>query len=371
MAINKTFVEHSILKASDLNELVTQTNGYVHETDVKKPDKVDILQYHTEGAELPLAAHYTYGGLPTVTFYGHCNETEQDYIAICTYHCDTFYSIHLYVKNNQNKYVFNSDFHDDNAETTLERSVSNMISGTPVSLTRNGVMTKEDKAVFDDMVTEVFPLTVAITSSNARTYEVGDQITPLIVLSITRKGVDVPAADITETISPTPASVSSDKRTITGNQVTSGTTTYQISVTQGGQTRSVANQVFKFLNYVYGGELSSKPADAAAVKTQIESWGSSHGVLSDKKNSTAITSDGKIGLSATKYYLFAVKQTAQNVPVTLIVKNANSGGTINVPSSDKGSDLQITRVNQSGSDYYSWIIVPASSNSWTFQITNS
>ena len=155
MAINKTFVEHSILKASDLNELVTQANGYVHETDVKKPDKVDILQYHTEGAELPLAAHYTYGGLPTVTFYGHCNETEQDYIAICTYHCDTFYSIHLYVKNDQNKYVYNSDFHDDNAETTLERSVSDMISGTPVSLTRNGVMTKEDKAILDELANEV------------------------------------------------------------------------------------------------------------------------------------------------------------------------------------------------------------------------
>jgi hypothetical protein len=129
--------------------------------------------------------------------------------------------------------------------------------------------------------------------------------------------------------------------------------------------------VFKFLNYVYGGEPSSKPANAAAVKTQIESWGSSHGVLSDKKNSTAITSDGEIGLAASKYYLFAVKQTASGVPVTLIVKNANSGGTIDVPSSDKGSDLQITRVNGSGSDYYSWVIVPASSNSWTFKIVNS
>jgi hypothetical protein len=245
-----------------------------------------------------------------------------------------------------------------------------MVAGTPATHTHNGVMTKEDKAMFDDMVTEVFPLTVGIVSSNAGSFEVGTSVAPQIVLSITRKGVYVPAADITENISPTPANISADKRTISGNQVSSGTTTYQIAVTQGGQTKSIPNQVFKFLNYVYGGELSSKPSGASAVKTQIESWGSSHGVLSDKKNSTAITSDGEIGLTASKYYLFAVKQTASGVPVTLIVKNASSGGTIDVPSSDKGSDLQITRVNGSGSDYYSWVIVPASPNSWTFKIVN-
>ena len=368
MAITKQFQAHTELKAEDLNELIAQSNEFILTEGAKKPDKVDILQYHTEGAELPLAAHYTYGGLPTVTFYGHCNETEQDYIAICTYHCDTFYSIHLYVKNDQNKYVYNSDFHDDNAETTLERSVSNMISGTPASLTRNGVMTKEDKAMFDDMVVEVFPLTVAVASSNAGTREVGTSVTPNIVLSITRKGVDVSSSAVTTSNA---GSVQSDNKTITDGAKTSGTTTYRISVSQGGQTKAVADQVFKFLNYVYGGELSSKPSGASAVKTQIESWGSSHGVLSDKKNSTAITSDGEIGLAASKYYLFAVKQTASGVPVTLIVKNANSGGTIDVPSSDKGSDLQIARVNGSGSDYYSWVIVPASPNSWTFKIVNS
>ena len=219
-----------------------------------------------------------------------------------------------------------------------------------------------------DMIDEVFPVMVDIASSNAGVREIGTSITPNIVLDITRKGVDVSASAQTTSSQGT---VQPDNKTITDSAKTSGTTTYQISVSQGGQTRSVANQVFKFLNYVYGGELSSKPADAAAVKTQIESWGSSHGVLSDKKNSTAITSDGKIGLSASKYYLFAVKQTAQNVPVTLIVKDAIGGGVINVLSSYKGSDLQITRVNNSGSDYYSWVIVPASSNSWTFQITNS
>lgn len=371
MAITKSFVEHTMLKASDLNELVTQANNYGHEIDMKKPDTVDISNYISEGDELPLGCYYVYYGNPTHTLAGRYTYTDTYFIAICISHWEHAHTLAVYTKNAQNKYIYYETFRTDQASTAMERYIASLFTEPPVTYEQDGLMAHQDKQLFDDMVTEVFPLTIGINSSNARTYEVGDQITPLIVLSITRKGVDVPASDITETISPTPASVSSDKRTITGNQVTSGTTTYQISVTQGGQTRSVANQVFKFLNYVYGGELSSKPADAAAVRAQIESWGSSHGVLSDKKNSTAITSDGKIGLSASKYYLFAVKQTAQNVPVTLIVKNANSGGTIDVPSSDKGSGLQITRANQSGSDYYSWIIVPASSNSWTFQITNS
>lgn len=371
MAINKTFVEHSILKASDLNELVTQANGYVHETDVKKPDKVDISQYHSEGSELPLASHYTYNGLPTEAFSGHCIETDDDYIAICNYHWDSYYSIFLYVKNEQNKFIFSSQFHNNEAQTTLEQFVADMIAGAPVTHSRNGVMTKEDKAMFDDMVVEVFPLTVGVVSSNAGTRETGSTTTPSIVLAVTRKGVNIDITSDMVSVSPNDGSLNAATKTYTGAAISSGSKTYQIAVTQGGQTRSIPNQVFKFLPYVYGGELSSKPANAAAVKAQIESWGSSHGVLSDKKNSTAITSDGKIGLSASKYYLFAVKQTAQNVPVTLIVKNANSGGVINIPSSDKGLDLQITRVNNSGSDYYSWIIVPASSNSWTFQITNS
>ena len=356
MAITKQFQAHTELKAEDLNELIAQSNDFILTEGAKKPDKVDILQYHTEGAELPLAAHYTYGGLPTVTFYGHCNETEQDYIAICTYHCDTFYSIHLYVKNDQNKYVYNSDFHDDNAETTLERSVSNMISGTPVSLTRNGVMTKEDKAMFDDMVTEVFPLTVGVVSSNAGSFEVGTSVTPQIVLSITRKGVDVPAADITENITPNPAYVSPDKRTISGNQVSSGTTTYQIAVTQGGQTKNAPNQVFDFMNYMYLGEVSTKPANATAVATLCE-----NGSLG--KQLSRATTKASTNLAANRYYVFAVKGS-----VNLVCRHA---GTDAVVTGCTTGTATIQRVNNSGSDSYSYIIVEKSASAWSFKITNS
>lgn len=356
MAISKQFIPHTELKAEDLNELIAQANDFILTEGAKKPDKVDILQYHTEGAELPLAAHYTYGGLPTVTFYGHCNETEQDYIAICTYHCDTFYSIHLYVKNDQNKYVYESDFHDDNAETTLERSVSNMISGTPVSLTRNGVMTKEDKAMFDDMVTEVFPLTVAVASSNAGTFEVGTSVTPQIVLSITRKGVDVPAADITENITPNPAYISPDKRTISGNQVSSGTTTYQIAVTQGGQTKITPNQVFDFMNYMYFGETSTKPANATVVATLCE-----NGSLG--KQLSRATTKSSTNLAANRYYVFAVKGS-----VNLVCRHA---GTDAVVTGCTTGTATVQRVNNSGSDSYSYIIVEKSASAWSFKITNS
>ena len=356
MAITKQFQAHTELKAEDLNELIAQSNDFILTEGAKKPDKVDILQYHTEGAELPLAAHYTYGGLPTVTFYGHCNETEQDYIAICTYHCDTFYSIHLYVKNDQNKYVYNSDFHADNAETTLERSVSNMISGTPVSLTRNGVMTKEDKAMFDDMVVEVFPLTVGVVSSNAGTREIGDEVSPHIVLSITRKGVDVPAADITEDITPNPATISPDKRTISGNQISSGTTTYQIAVTQGGQTKNAPNQVFDFMNYMYFGEVSTKPANATAVATLCE-----NGSLG--KQLSRATTKASTNLAANRYYVFAVKGS-----VNLVCRHA---GTDAVVTGCTTGTATIQRVNQSGSDSYSYIIVEKSQSAWSFKITNS
>ena len=356
MAINKTFVEHTILKASDLNELVTQANGYVHETDVKKPDKVDISQYHSEGSELPLASHYTYNGLPTEAFSGHCIETDDDYIAICNYHWDTYYSIFLYVKNEQNKFIFSSQFHNNEAQTTLEQFVADMIAGAPVTHSRNGVMTKEDKAMFDDMVTEVFPLTVGIFASNAGTYEIGTSITPQIVLSITRKGVDVPAADITENITPNPAYVSPDKRTISGNQVSSGTTTYQIAVAQGGQTKSAPNQVFDFMNYMYYGEVSTKPASATAVATLCE-----NGSLS--KQLSRATTKTSTNLAANKYYVFAVKGS-----VNLVCRHA---GTDAVVTGCTTGTATIQRVNQSGSDSYSYIIVEKSASAWSFKITNS
>lgn len=356
MAITKQFQAHTELKAEDLNELIAQTNDYIVQEGNKKPSKVDVSELMTEGSELPLADYYTYGGRPVEAFTGVYAATDEGYIAICNYHYDVYFSIILYVKNEQNKYIFRSHFYSHQASTPIEQYVSDIFTGIPVTHTQNGVMTKEDKAMFDDMVTEVFPLTVGVVSSNAGSFEVGTSVTPNIVLSITRKGVDIPASEITENITPNPAYISPDKRTISGNQVSSGTTTYQIAVTQGGQTKSIPNQVFDFMNYMYYGEVSTKPANASAVATLCQ-----NGSLS--KQLSRATTKASTNLAANKYYVFAVKGS-----VNLVCRHA---GTDAVVTGCTTGTATVQRVNNSGSDSYSYIIVEKSASAWSFKITNS
>lgn len=363
MAITKTFQAHTELKASDLNELKDQANAYVHEVDVKKPDTIDISQYLSENDELPLGCYYVYYGNPTHTLAGRYTYTDTYFIAVCISHWEQAHTLAVYVKNSSNKYIYYETFRTDQASTAFEQYIAGLFASPPVTYDHDGLMLAADKQTFDEMVTEVFPLTVSVASSNAGTREVGSSVVPSIVLSITRRGSDV-AASAEVTVSPNDGSLSQDKKTYTGAQIASGTKTYQISVAQGGQTKSIPNQTFSFMNYVYGGELNAAPADAAAVKAQLESWGSSHGVLSNKTNSTAITSSGAIVLPATKYYLFAVKGN-----VTLVVRDAATDGLIT--GATTGNGLSVARVNGSGNDNYSWVIVPASSNSWNFKITNS
>lgn len=322
----------------------------------KKPDVVDISQYHNTGDELPLSACYLYSGTPTYSRSGHCIDTGDDFIAICNYNWDVYPSIFLYVKNAQNKYIYHSSFHTIEAETQLELFVASLFEGAPVTYENNGLMKASDKVVLDEMVTEVFPLTVAVASSNAGTYEIGDaqhSVTPQIVLSITRKGADVSSSAQTTSSQGT---VQSDHKTIIGSALTSGTTTYQISVSQGGQTKSAPSQVFDFMNYMYYGEVSTKPVNATAVATLCE-----NGTLS--KQLSRATTKSSTNLAANKYYVFAVKGS-----VNLVCRHA---GTDAVVTGCTTGTAIIQRVNQSGSDSYSYIIVEKSASAWSFKITNS
>ena len=325
------------------------------ETD-KKPDTVNIAEYMTEGAELPLGAVYNYYGNPTHTLAGYCDETDDNFIAVCIYHWENSHSIVLFVKNILDKYIYTSSFRSDQASTDLEKHVAGLFGGTPVTYEQDGNMTAADKITFDEMVIEVFPLTVNVVSSNAGTREIGTEVSPNIVLSITRKGVDVPATDITQSISPTPAYVSPDKRTISGYQLSSGSTTYQVAVTQGGQTKSIPNQVFDFMNYMYYGEVSTKPASATAVATLCE-----NGTLS--KQLSRATTKASTNLAANKYYVFAVKGS-----VELVCRHA---GTEAIVTGCTTGTATIQRFNNSGSDSYSYIIVEKSQSAWSFKITNS
>ena len=364
MAISKTFIPHTELKADDLNELVTQTNTHVAETKAevnqniqtaksemqveidKKPTSVNIIDYLQDNAELPVASYYTYGQRPLYSISGEYANIF--YIAFCMAHFNSIApSIALFRK-----------FRADHATSILEQHVALVFGGIEATTSTPGLMSSTDKGLLDDVVTEVFPVKVQVSSSNADVREVGTSVTPNIVLNITRKGVDV-AESAVVTVSPS-GTVGSDNKTITDTAISSGSKIYQIAVTQGGQMVNAPNQTFSFKNYLYKGSFPS--SQKAAVKANlVQSIKSKTKILSDDKTLAQTTLNGG------DCYLFAVKGH-----VNLVVKNAKSGGTISVDSSDKGFITDFPQENNpSLTNEYSWIIVPASSNTWYFQITNS
>ena len=220
------------------------------------------------------------------------------------------------------------------------------------------------KAVTDELLaieTVVFPLTVAIASSNAGTYEIGTpNITPNIVLDITRRGSDVSSSAMTTSSHGT---VQADNKTITDSAISSGSKTYQIAVTQGGQTVNAPNQVFNFLNYRYFGAVlaSGIPSDDEEKTEYVKELCQNNTLNKELSSSTTKT---KTQLNADYCYIFVIPNTS----VELIVKNANSSGT--VENAGLGT-FSIPRVNGSGNVDCKYVIVPASSNSWYFEIVNS
>ena len=263
MAISKTFIPHTELKADDLNELVTQTNAHVAETKAevnqnvqtaksemqveidKKPTSVNIIDYLQDNAELPVASYYTYGQRPLYSISGEYANIF--YIAFCMAHFNSIApSIALFRKNVQDKYVFYSQFRADHATSILEQHVALVFGGIEATTSTPGLMSSTDKGLLDDVVTEVFPVKVQVTSSNADVREVGTSVTPNIVLNITRKGVDV-AESAVVTVSPS-GTVGSDNKTISDTAISSGSKIYQIAVTQGGQMVNAPNQTFSFKN---------------------------------------------------------------------------------------------------------------------------
>lgn len=395
MAINKLFVAHTELKAQDLNDLVDQANAAdaaekaraeadlaaevlardaaiateqarAEAEEAKKPNKVELYGFD-HSLPLPLDATYYYRGLPTHSVqgvaYDSVNGIYTDYIGICIEHeSDDNYepqhhNVQLFVKTNGD-YIYSETFNTYEASGYLEMHVARALGSANATPGSSGLMSATDKGLFDDVVTEVFPVKVSIASSNADVREVGTSVTPTIVLGITRKGVDVSSsANVVVTPSGT---VGADGKTITDSAISSGSKTYHIAVTQGGQTVSPPNQTFDFKNYLYKGAFSSdqKAAVKANLVTAIKARTK---VLSDDKALAQTTLNGGF------CYLFAVKGH-----VNLVVKNAKSGGIISVDSSDKGFISDFPQENNpSLTNEYSWIIVPASSNTWYFQIANS
>ena len=122
----------------------------------------------------------------------------------------------------------------------------NIASGT-------GLTAVNAQQAFAEIAREIYPVQVEVAETNAGTFEIGTSKTPRIVLSILRNGADVSSSSETTSSQGT---VQSDNKTILGAELTSGTVTYQISVTQGGQTVNAPNQVFDFMNYRYYGVIN-------------------------------------------------------------------------------------------------------------------
>lgn len=222
----------------------------------------------------------------------------------------------------------------------------NIASGT-------GLTSVNAQQAFAEIARKIYPVQVTIAESNAGIFEIGTRKTPHIVLSILRNGADVSSSANTTS---SQGKVQSDHKTIDGVELTSGTTTFQISVSQGGQTVNAPNQVFDFMNYMYYGEVSTKPASATAVATLCQ-----NGSLS--KQLSRATAKASTNLAANKYYVFAVKGS-----VNLVCRHA---GTDAVVTGCTTGTATVQRVNQSGSDSYSYIIVEKSQSAWSFKITNS
>lgn len=265
----------------------------------------------------------------------------------------------------------------NNFKTTVD-SVYNLVheaaisggtvqSAVLVECSAQGLASENVNAALAELATEIFPLTVEV-GTYTDTYEVGStNIKPEIPVAIKRHGEYVDGA-ATIVVSPNTAEFDTTNHKVveTGTLYTqmTGTQPYQVTATQGGQTKSVTARVYVQYYAYYGDIGTSTLADATAVKNKIESsWRDTNKKFSTKTDSTLITSDGKVTNQANHYYLFAVQGSR-----TLIVKNAATGGVI---SGCQTGTATIQRVNGSGSDTYSWVIVPASPNSWDFKITNS
>lgn len=222
-----------------------------------------------------------------------------------------------------------------------------------------GLVATDVQGGIKELATAIFPVTASIYEGNTGTFENGTPVTPLLKLDIKRNGVNVQSSSTVSVNPPEDMEVTTASNrkviTYTGEPLTSGTHTYAIDVVQGGQHAAPLTAEYKFSYYRYKGALSSKPNTSNIVAA----------IRALPKELSTVTTLGQTTLEAGKYYLFAVKGT-----VSLIVKNAKSGGTIDIPSSDKGTCI-VPQENGQGSNTYSWVIVPASPNTWYFQITNS
>lgn len=220
-----------------------------------------------------------------------------------------------------------------------------------------GLVATDVQGGIKELATAIFPVTASIYEGNTGTFETGTPVTPLLKLDIKRNGVNVQSSSTVSVNPPEDMEVTTASNrkviTYTGEPLTSGTHTYAIDVVQGGQHAAPLTAEYKFSYYRYKGALSSKPNTANIVAA----------IRALPKELSTVTTLGQTTLEAGKYYLFAVKGS-----VNLVCRHA---GTDAVVTGCTTGTATIQRVNNSGSDSYSYIIVEKSASAWSFKITNS
>lgn len=248
-----------------------------------------------------------------------------------------------------------------------------------------GLESLNAQQAFAELATEVFPLKVEIltTGSNGGNYEITNAehpIIPTFALSLTRRGVDISASAtiLVENHIIGMGSYSEVSNVTFSNGVLTcpsiiNNMVYRITITQGGQTivldgedstgAYVSKLKFVFLNYRYRGAVSANniPSDATAKTNYVKQLCQNNTISKELSTSTQLT--GKNALAADKCYVFVIPTQSPN----LIVKDANSGGVVDNAGS---GTFELARVNGAGTVNCKYVIVPASSNAWNFEITN-
>lgn len=220
-----------------------------------------------------------------------------------------------------------------------------------------GLVATDVQQGIKELATAIFPVSASFYEGNTGTFETGTEVRPLLKLDIKRNGVNVQSSSTVNVNPPEDMEVTTASNrkviTYTGEPLTSGTHTFAIDVVQGGQHAAPLTAEYKFSYYRYKGALSSKPNTANIVAA----------IRALPKELSTVTTLGQTTLEANKYYLFAVKGS-----VNLVCRHA---GTDAVVTGCTTGTATIQRVNNSGSDSYSYIIVEKSQSAWSFKITNS
>lgn len=214
-----------------------------------------------------------------------------------------------------------------------------------------GVMSAGQAEDLDACVLQVFPLSVVVSVTNAGNYERGTSVTPSVYLGITRRGVGV-AQETTLTTPMRVVSETANNLRLEYDPITENTS-FNIAVHHKGSTVNVAQQQYRFMNYVYGDVLTIVPNDIADAIYNARTL---------QELSTRTTYSGT--LQANKLFLFAVPGN-----VTLLCKHSETGADIS--GCTTGICLVPRRQDNETRDTYSYIIVPASDVAWNFKITNN